>query len=144
MSMSNYLAKELLDHVFGGGNRNFVSPTKLYVFTSRVDPGEFGLGLSEPSDAAYLRRSCKYSDFDVAHSDATHTTSDVGLHNAVEFAFPQSTEAQGTITHFGITDSSDLTVNGNVLGSGTLTTPKAIASSTIVRFNASDLTFYLD
>lgn len=132
-SFSNYLENELLDHIFGCGNRNYTPPTNIYAALSTADPGEAGAGLAEPSGGSYARVQTAATDWNVAASGA--------VDNANPITFPEATGDWGSITHFALFDAL---TGGNMLGYGALTVGKSIGIGDTAKFSAGDLDVSLD
>jgi len=144
MSFSNYLENALLDHLFGKTAFNVsidsgtVFPLKnIYVGLSDTDPGEVSGGANEPTGGNYSRISTTPSDWDAA---VAGTVDNTGV-----LSFPQSTAAWlggASLTHFVLFDAA---AGGNMLGSGSLTTPRTVdASGITLSFAAGDLDVSLD
>jgi hypothetical protein len=129
MSFSNYAEGVVLDHVFG--KTVFTQPT-LYLAVSTANPLDTNAGIAEPVGNGYAR---------VTTAPANWSRTAGVMSNGVEFAFPEATGSQGTLTHFALFDA--LTA-GNLVAHGALTTPKAIASAETLRFPIGNLTFSLD
>lgn len=132
-SFSNYLELELLDHVYGCGNRNYTPPSSLYVGLSTTDPTDAGTGITEPSGGGYARVQTGSSDWTTAASGA--------LSNANVITFPEASASWGTPPYFFLADAAS---GGNMLGHGAITTPQAIASGQTARFPVGDLDTSLD
>lgn len=132
-SFGNYLELEILDHIFGMGNRNYTPPSNIFVALSTADPTDDASGIAEPSGGAYARVSTAYTDWDVAAAGA--------LDNANAITFPEATASWGTITHFALYDAL---TGGNMLAHGSLTTSKSVSSGDTIQFAAGDLDVTLD
>tara|TARA_R100001510_G_scaffold55102_1_gene58567 strand:+ start:1268 stop:1663 length:396 start_codon:yes stop_codon:yes gene_type:complete len=122
---SDYLEDKVLDHVFGGSA--YTAPSTLYVALFTAAPSDTGGG-TECSGGSYARKSMPA----MTVSGTSPTTATNGA--AVEFA--TATGAWGTVTHVGIYDASS---SGNLLCWAALTTPKAVTSGDVFRFNAGEL-----
>jgi len=122
---SDYLEDKVLDHVFGGSA--YTAPSTLYVALFTAAPSDTGGG-TECSGGSYARKSMP----SMTVSGTSPTTATNGA--AVEFA--TATGAWGTVTHVGIYDASS---SGNLLCWAALTTPKAVTSGDVFRFNAGEL-----
>jgi hypothetical protein len=132
-SFGDYLEKKLLDHLFN--KAAYTAPT-IYVALSTADPTDAGTGLAEPSGNAYARKATSASDWNAATgTNPTVTT------NATALAFAEATGSWGTISYFALMDAL---TGGNMLGYGSLTTPKAINSGDTAQFVAGDLSVQLD
>ena len=122
---SDYLENKVLLHVFGG--TSYTAPGTLYVALFTSAPSDTGGG-TECSGGSYARKSMPA----MTVSGTSPTTATNGA--AVEFA--TATGAWGTVTHVGIYDASS---SGNLLCWAALTTPKAVTSGDVFRFNAGEL-----
>ena len=122
---SDYLEDKVLDHVFGGSA--YTAPSTLYVALFTAAPSDTGGG-TECSGGSYARKSMPA----MTVSGTSPTTATNGA--AVEFV--TATGAWGTVTHVGIYDASS---SGNLLCWAALTTPKAVTSGDVFRFNAGEL-----
>ena len=123
-NFSNYLANELLDHIFKVGD--YTAPTNIYIALSTADPGDDGSTISEPSGNNYARKV--HNTWDTAASRATENT------GAIEFN--EATGSWGTITHVAAFDSL---TGGNMLAHGALSASKAIDNGDILRFADGEL-----
>lgn len=97
--ISNYLALELLDHVFGNGS--YTAPTTIYVAlsTATIDDTTTGTTITEPSNN-YSRVSASSSNWGTASSGALDNTS------ALTFATPSG--SWGSITYGALIDAATL------------------------------------
>jgi len=128
--LSTFLVNEVLDHIFGAGNRDYTAPAVISVGLSTADPTEDGSGIAEPSGNNYSRATTAHTDWTTASSKAISNA------NQVDFATPSG--AWGTITHFFLHDGT------NFLGSGALTSSVAPAAGQSVYFAAGDLNVEVD
>jgi len=122
-AISNYLAHELLDHVFKVGSYNQPS---IHVALSTANPGDDALGLAEPGSGNYARKA--HSAWDVAAAGATENT------GALTFNVPSG--SWGLITHCAIMDA--LTA-GNMLWYGTATPNQTPDNGDTVEYPAGAL-----
>jgi hypothetical protein len=129
-SFSDYWEDEILDHIFGKGS---YTPPTIYVGLSTADPGDDGVGLSEPAGNGYARTATSASDWTSASGGSLDNTS------AIEFA--EATGAWGTVTHFALFDAAS---GGHLLAHGALTQSKAVGDGDTVRFAAGDVNVSLD
>lgn len=141
MSFANRTAQALLNSLFGKTS-NFgvlASAPTIYVALSSTAPTETGTNVTEPSAGAYARVSTSAGDWNAATSaDPSVVT------NANAITFPAATAdwvSGSDLTHFVLYDAS---TSGNVLGSGALTTAKAVLDGDTVSFAAGDLSISLD
>lgn len=132
--MTDFLANEILDHVFGAAA--YTAPATLYIAladTTVVD-ADTGSTISEPAGGSYARAS-------VTNNKTNFSTASGGsLDNALEIAFAEATGSWGTVTDVVVTDASS---NGNALLYGALDTSKAVSSGDTVSFAANGLAFSL-
>lgn len=128
MAFSDALANEILDHIFGAGNRDYTPPANIFIALSTADPGATGASMAEPSGNGYARVSTDDTDWTTA---ASRTLSNNGT-----IAFPAATGSWGTITHFALFTASS---GGTFLGSGALSASKAIDDGDTAQFAAGDL-----
>lgn len=133
MSFSDYLENELLDHVFGGAD--FTRPATVYIALSTTTPADDGSNFTEPSGNNYSRPAVtnNVTNFPAASGGSKS--------NGTEIAFPQASGSWGTVTHFAVFDAIS---GGNQLGSGALTTPKAVGANDTPKFPIGSLTITLD
>lgn len=136
MSFTNYLENAILEHVFGGSS--FTQLTNVYVGLSTADPGETAGSLAEPTSTG------SYARINIAVADLTISANNVSNTNAE--SFPESTAAWSTgatdLDYFVLSDASSA---GNYLGSGALTTGRAVnASGITLTFQAGELDVTLD
>jgi hypothetical protein len=133
-SFSDYLEKEILDHIFKVGA--YSVPYNLYVglstgtFTTTADAYTGTTVASEVSGGAYVRKKC--NTWDVASNGATANT------GAVTFA--QATADWGTVKCFFIADKTTL---GNIICWGSLSTAKAVSSGDTLKFATGEKLFYV-
>ena len=127
---TNYLENEVLDHILGEGNRNFASPSTLYIglFTAVAD-GEAGT-VTEVSGNAYARTAV---NFNVASGGSS--TNDGAV------TFPTASGGNwGTITHAGVYDASS---GGNLLFYGALSVSKTVTDGDTFQIADEQLTISL-
>ena len=123
-SLSNYAENKWLDHILK--TAAFTVPSNVYIGLSTADPGEAGSGLAEPSGNAYARKAC--NAWDAAASRATANTNDI--------AYDRATGTWGTITHYALFDAI---TGGNMLGYGSLPTPKPVVAGNEMTIEAGDM-----
>lgn len=136
---SNYLENKLLDHALGEGNRNFTSPSTLYValFTGTAAATKSNLEAGTLSDevsnsgTAYTRQTV---DFDAAASGTTQNTGTM--------TWTTATSNWGTVTCVAIMDSGTYGA-GNVLFYGELTTSKTVNTSDTFQITTGQLSVTL-
>jgi hypothetical protein len=110
--ISNYLANELLDHVF---NAAYAPPATVYLGLSTADPTDTGSGLAEPVGSGYARQPIT---FGAAASRRVTQGSAV--------TFPQATGAWGTVSHWALFDAVS---GGNMLAHGALAQAKSVVAN---------------
>jgi hypothetical protein len=132
-SFSDFLELELLDHVFG--DTAYTAPSNTYIGLSTTDPLDDGSGINEPSGGSYAR-------VNVVNNTTNWPNAAAGAKaNGTAFTFPTATASWGTIGYFFISDAAS---GGNMLGHGSLTTPKTIDSGDTASFAIGDLDITLD
>lgn len=129
-SFADFWENEILDHLFGKG---VYTPPTIYVGLSTADPLDTAAGLAEPSGDNYARVQTAAGDWNLA--------ADGAIDNANAVTFPEATGDWGTITHFALFDAES---GGNMLGHGSLTTPKPIDTDDTAEFAAEVLNVTLD
>lgn len=137
-SLSDYLEKKILDHVFGA--TAYTAPATLYVglSTSTIADSATGTtGITEPSGNAYARATVTNNTTNFPAASGTTATKSNGT--VINFATP--TGSWGVVTDFFIADA--LTA-GNILCYGTLGASQTISTGNTVSFNTSTLTITLD
>jgi hypothetical protein len=146
LSFSDYLEKKILDHVFGVGT--FTKPANLKIGLSTTPVNDDGTGATEPTDPAYAQVVVDNMIYDagldvgfwlpaVTATEGPHEGKGVKA-SAVAVEFPEAEQDWGTITHFFITDGT------NVLGSGHLAQSREVEEGDVVRFKAGELMITLD
>lgn len=139
MSFTDFLEKELLDHVFGGNTAGnvYTPPATLYVGLSTTAPQEDGTGITEPSGGNYARVSVANTSTNWSAATGNPSTKS----NAQPVTFPQANASWGTVSHFFISDASS---GGNIIVKGALTTSKAVGANDTPSFAAGDISVVLD
>ena len=128
-NISDYLANELLDHIFGKGA--YTPPTNIYVELSTTAPTDAGTNVTPPSGNNYSRKQTAPADWNASSVGASRI-----IDNAVAIEFAEATGDWGTLSHFALFDAPS---GGNFLGWGALATSKAVGSGDTARFAAGDL-----
>lgn len=137
MSFGDTLEALLLDHVFISDQ---TAPDPIYVGVSGADPGEDGSTNNEPSGGAYARVS-------VARGAANWTRSGNSVTNDNDIDFPQATAdwlTGSNLTHGSLWNSAAGTASADFLGSGSLTTARAVLNGDTFSIPAGNLTVTLD
>lgn len=131
--ISNYLADELLDHVFN--NAAFTSPTTTYVALcdATVSDSSTGSTISEPSGGSYARE-------EVQPNGGSSPTWDLAasgvVDNGAAVTFTTATASWGTIVAVAIVDASS---NGNLLFYDNTMGDQAVGTDDTAEFGAGDL-----
>ena len=129
-SFSDYWEVKLLDLTTGKAG---VSTPTVFIGLSTADPLDDASGLAEPSGNGYTRVETSGATWNSAASGATD--------NAADMTFPEASGAWGTITHFALFDAVS---GGNMIGHGSLSTPKTIDNGDTAKFSSGDLDITLD
>ncbi len=127
--LSNYLANDLLDHIFK--NTAYTVATNLYIGLSTANPTDDASGNVEHSGDNYAR--VNHNVYDAASSGATENTGVV--------TFPQASASWGTLTHFAMWDAS---TNGNMLFYGALDDSRAVGTNDTPSFADGALNVTMD
>ena len=137
MSFTNFLAAELLDHLFTDGA--YSPAATLYVGLSSTTPAEDGTNVTEPSAGSYARVAVTATEMDAA------TVADPSVKdNGSVLTFPTATAdwlVAADLTHFVL---YDLITAGNLLAFGALTVVKPVTNGDTASFAAGDFSFTLD
>ena len=136
-SFCDYLEKEVLDHIFGAGTRDFTSPTNIFVGLSSTDPTDDGSGITEVISAnnGYARISTGNANWSPA-SGAVGT-----IQNSTELSYAQANSDWGIQSFFFLSDQGSA---GNYLGHGTLTNSKDIQQGDTAKYSVQAITVTLD
>lgn len=136
MSFTQFLAAEVMDHVFGKGA--YTVPT-IYVALSSSTPTESGGNVTEPPQASYARVATAAVDWNTA------TVADPSvMDNTNALTFPTAAEdweSGADMTHFVLYDASS---GGNALAWGALTTPKPILDGDTAEYAVGAFIINLD
>ena len=132
MSFTNYLAAEILDHLFTDGA--YAPPATLYLGLSTTTPTEGGGNFTEPTDG-YSRVATTAADWAAATvaNPAVKTT-------VAEKSFPTAAGSWGEITHCGLWYAS---TGGNLLSAAQLETPRTVGAGDILRFGVGGISLTL-
>ncbi len=134
-SKSNYLSKELLDHVLKTGA--YTVPTNIYVALATSAPDD------DDDGSDFAAKECDYAGYDrvVCNGwDAASGTTTAATANTAAISFPEC--ASGTadvVTHFAVLDGNAKTDADHVLYWGQLSAQKTIEVGDTPRFAAGDL-----
>lgn len=127
--LTNFGEDLVLDWLFTAGAAT--RPTSWHVSLYTVAPTE-STGGTEVSGGSYARVATSFTVSGTAPTTASNTA-------AVEFA--EASATWGTVVAAGIMDAAS---GGNLIAYATLTTPKAIDTGDVLRFNAGALDITLD
>ena len=134
MAITTYQANRLNDYLFG--STSFTPNGTYYIGLSTTAINAAGTGVTEPTGGGYQRVA-------VTNNKINFTDSTGGIvQNKVQFEFPESTTAWGTITHVFIADSAT-TGGGNILYYDALTTPRTVQTATILLFAINSMKIQL-
>lgn len=123
---SDYMKNKILDHILGGGQRNYTPPSAIYLSLWKKSPyGNFDFELS---GGGYSRVATSSSDWSQA--------SDGVVKNISPIQFPTANQKWGGITSVGFHDAS---VGGNLLIKIKLETEISIKAGSALKFNAGDI-----
>ena len=126
-SFSNYLELELLDDVFGCGNRNYTSPSNIFVALTWPTPEKMGrawpnlLAITTPGNRPLIK---------IGHAASG------ALENANAVTFNEASGSWGTIADFALFDAL---TGGNMLGYGELAVAKLVGAGDTIQFAAGDI-----
>ena len=113
--MSTHLAQKVANHFFRNTTQTATAATYLALFVA--DPTDENLTANEVSAAWYGREQI------TSWSAPATDTDSVWIANSNEIAYNAVTGAAVTVSHYGIYDAA---TSGNLLDSGTLTSPKVL------------------
>ena len=128
MAITTYQANRLNNYLFGA--TSFTPNGTYYIGLSTTAINAAGTGVTEPTGGGYKR---------VAETNFTDSTGGI-VQNKVQFEFPESTTAWGTITHVFISDGL---TGGNILYYDALTTPRTVQTATILLFAINSMKIQL-
>ena len=132
MAITTYQANRLNNYLFGAST--FSPNGTYYIGLSTTAINAAGTGVTEPTGGGYKRVA-------VTNNKTNFTDSTGGIvQNKVQFEFPESTTAWGTITHVFIADSL---TGGNILYYDALTTPRTVQTATILLFAINSMKIQL-
>ena len=130
-AISDYLANELLDHVFGNGVYSQPTNICLALCTAAPVDSDTGSSITEVSGNNYSR--CTHNTWDTAAGGASENT------GAATFATPSG--SWGLVTHIAICDATSA---GNMLWWGTATPNQTPDSGDTVQYADGALDITLD
>lgn len=133
---SDFLEKELLDHVFGAAA--YTAPATLYLGLFTAAPTDAGGGTEVPVANGYDRADVVNN---ATNFPAASGTNPALKSNGAIISFAQASGSWGTVTHWGLFDANTA---GNLLVWGPITTPKAIDTGDTASFGIGDLDITLD
>lgn len=130
---SNHLAQAVINHFFRNTTQS--SPATLYLALFVADPTDVTTtALANEVSAAWYARQ-------VVQFEAPDNATDVTTANTAQIAFSAVTSAAVAITHWGVFDAL---TNGNLLGSGALTTSKTLNVDDVFVVSGGDLVLTFD
>jgi len=112
---------------------SFSANTDFYISLHTADPGE--AGDQSTTEATYT----SYARVQVGRTSATLSVSTNVMFNVAAITFPAGTGGSGTVTHFGVGQSSTAGVAGTLYFSGALTSNLATGSGVTPSFGADQL-----
>lgn len=127
--ISNYLARALLDHIFGGAANAFTQPATWTVGLSSQNPGPDGTGISEPSSS---------NGYDRVTHTTWRTPGNGVLDNQNAIVFPTASSEWPTMNYGMIFTGS------NLLFYGALDSAVTVASGETARFDDGALDLGID
>lgn len=132
MAITTYQANRLNNYLFGA--TSFTPNGTYYIGLSTTAINAAGTGVTEPTGGGYKRVAVR--------NNKTNFTDSTGgiVQNKVQFEFPESTTAWGTITHVFISDGL---TGGNILYYDALTTPRTVQTATILLFAINSMKIQL-
>ena len=136
-SFSDYLEKEILDHVLGGADYSRPATVYIGLWTAALNDASTGSTANEVSGGSYARKSVTNNSTNWPAASGTTATKS----NGTAITFVTATASWGTVTHFAILDAATA---GNILGWAQLTASKAIGSGDTASFAIGDLDVTLD
>jgi hypothetical protein len=135
----NTFKKDLTQYIFRGtALPNAI--TTLYISLHTGDPGADGQSGNEVSGGSYARVSVAQG---TTNWGAATTANPSVIANAVAFTFPTATANWGTVTYFGIWQSSSGTATTNFIGGQALTASQVVNSGNTASFAIGALTHSL-
>jgi hypothetical protein len=137
-SFTEFLSLEVLDHVFG--DTAYTAPATLHIGLSTTTITDSGTNDTEPVGNAYARSAVtnNVTNWPVATGDVAGVGE---KSNGTTITFPEATGAWGTVIDFAIYDDPTA---GNMLGYGTLGTPKPVTDGDTREFLSGELDITLD
>ena len=129
--MSDYLANEILDHIFKTGVYTAAADFYVGLSTGTIADGTSGDNCDEVTGTNYSRKEC--NTWDAASSGATKNTAAI--------TFDVSSGSWGTVTDFFIVDA---TADGNILFYEVADSSKVVGTGDTVQFDADSFDITLD
>ena len=125
---SNHLAQAVINHFFRNTTQS--SPANLYLALFLADPTDVTTTALANEVAAtwYARRQVQF--------EVPANATDVNTANTAQITYSAVTGAAVTVTHWGVFDAL---TNGNLLGSGALTTAKTLNVDDVFVINGGAL-----
>ena len=125
-SASDYLENALINATLRGAS--FPTPNALFIALFTADPTDANITANEVNGAWYARQDINQGG--PINSGFTAPSNGV-TSNAKVLTFPPVTDAQVTVTHYGIYDAS---TGGNLLIHGPMTTAKTLLVDDVLSF----------
>lgn len=125
-SASDYLENAVVNATLRGAS--FPTPSALYIALFTADPTDANITANEVVGGWYARQDLAVGG---AINSAFTSPSNGVTSNAKVITYPAVTDAQVTITHYGIYDSA---TGGNLLIHGPMTTAKTLLVDDVLSF----------
>ncbi|MPM04299.1 hypothetical protein SDC9_50575 [bioreactor metagenome] len=123
--VTTYGRNIFMDHIFHTAAEQEL-PASYYIGLSTTTPTESGTNFTEPpEESGYVR---------IILTGLTNSLNGA-IQNGTVLSFPESTGGQGTITHWGIFDSSE-NGDGNLILFGELQNSRIVEAETTLSFKA--------
>ena len=134
--ISNYLANELLDHLFNAAAFAATVDTYIALCTVVVTDGMTGSTITEPSGGAYARQLVQENTGAAPDWDLAVSGDPSFVDNSDAITFPTATASWGTIVAVAICDA---VTAGNLLFYDNAMTDKAVGNGDTAEFATGDL-----
>lgn len=135
-NFSDYTENNILQTTLRGNS--FPTPSNVYIALFTADPTDSGDTGNELGDSNYARQ-------DAAQGGSIDTgwtsPSDGVSKNAKQVEFPPISDAEVTITHFGLFDAQ---TGGNMLYHSALSTSKTLQVNDVLTFDVESITVTVD
>lgn len=134
-SMSDYLEKEILDHVLSAAT--YTAPATVYLALFTATPSDTGGG-TECTGGSYARVAITNN---ATNWPAATGTSPATKASGAAFTFPAATADWGTVTSWALFDAATV---GNMLYWGALSVSKAILNGDTASFASGQISITQD